>query len=246
MKITKKQHAELPAWLQASFTVVDGDADSYDNGEHDEDVTGLQTALATERRLRKTAEKEAKAAKAAKDLEDDDGDDGDGKPDKGGKDKTARERARIQKEADDRVAAVLDKSGKALVKAEQEKLAAKLFVNPDRDAIHLSSRIGYEIVDGEAVLVVKDKAGNTMEGKTVDSLRKEMLADKQYSGIVVASRASGGGAATTRDNGNQTGSQDDSKSEKEMPDISKLSGKEIVKAMREAGKAPSTEAATEE
>lgn len=246
MKITAAQWKKLPKDLQENFTQDPDDADSYDNGEHSEDVTALKATLKKERTARKALEKKAKEREDAEgDDDEDDGEgEGDGKPGKAkpagkpGKGDSAAKRAadRARAESEAAVKKMQEKLGQQAVRTEQERLAAALFKNPGRDGVHLANRISYELDDdGEVTIVYKDKSGNPVSD--VAKLKKEFLADKEFSGIVIASKATGGGTAPSTDQAGAGGDGDKSSKGKDV-DLSKSSAKDIVKALKEQGKAP--------
>lgn len=243
MKITKKQFEELPAWLKKSFTVNPDDADEFDNGETDEDVAGLKDALGKERKARKNAEKEAKELRGKVPADDDDDDDTPPAREPKAGSAAAKHKAALaaaQADADKRVAEAHAAAGKALVDAEIAKLAGEIFVKPGRDAVHLRDRVGYEVEDGKVVLVYKDAKGEVAAGLNAAGLKKEVLANKDFSGILLASRATGGGAEPKPSGSSEAGSEADKSAEK-APDYRKLSGKELVASLKAQGKAPAAE-----
>jgi len=58
----------------------------------------------------------------------------------------------------------------------------------------IAPRLGYEMKDGQARVVVKDAAGKP-SALTVAELKAEITADPAYAPLIAASKASGGGAA---------------------------------------------------
>jgi hypothetical protein len=85
-----------------------------------------------------------------------------------------------------------------LVEKEAQRLATKLAV--DADAAEtltelLQKRLAVEIgTDGRATTRVLDSAGK-LSAATLDDYEKEILATKRYAGLLLASKASGGGAS---------------------------------------------------
>lgn len=83
---------------------------------------------------------------------------------------------------------------KLVRESEVDKLATELF---DKNATigrpHIAGRLTVVEENGERVLKVLDKDGNP-SAMTTEELKKEMLQDKTFAGILVGSRASGGSA----------------------------------------------------
>lgn len=103
-----------------------------------------------------------------------------------------------------------------------DKLAVELF---DKNATigkpHIAGRLKIELENGEHVVKVVDKDGKP-SASTVDDLKKEILQDKTFAGILVGSRSSGGGA-----NGGQGGSGAPSGNNTSF-DAAKASAKDLV------------------
>jgi flagellar biosynthesis GTPase FlhF len=80
-----------------------------------------------------------------------------------------------------------------LVEGEAGKLAAALSKSPSLLLPHIKARLAAEFTDGKAVTRVLDKDGKP-SAATIDDLRKEILANKDYAPILVGSNGSGGGS----------------------------------------------------
>lgn len=84
---------------------------------------------------------------------------------------------------------------RTLVKSTAENLATKISTAPKLMAKAIEERLTVEMNGNDTVLRVLDKDGKA-SALSVDDLERELLADKDYSAIIVASKASGGGAGT--------------------------------------------------
>jgi arsenate reductase-like glutaredoxin family protein len=101
---------------------------------------------------------------------------------------------KLLSEKDALVASLGGQVDKHVREATVDKLAAELF---DKNAAigrpHVASRLKTVEVNGERVVKVLDANGNETDMSTED-LKKELLQNKMFAGILVGSRASGGGA----------------------------------------------------
>jgi hypothetical protein len=88
------------------------------------------------------------------------------------------------------------------------ELAAEISTVPKVMVHHIKSRLKIEFDDDEPILRVLDSAGNPSALSLVD-LRKELVADKELSGIVKASEGRGGGASGNRRGGGAAKTLDD-------------------------------------
>jgi hypothetical protein len=86
--------------------------------------------------------------------------------------------------------------------AAANELAASLAVEGSAKTLlpHIQSRLKTEFRDGEAVTVVLDAAGKP-SAMTIEELGQEIAADPAFAPIIVASKASGGGAKGTKGGG---------------------------------------------
>jgi hypothetical protein len=91
---------------------------------------------------------------------------------------------------------------------EATEMAAQLAIPDSAEALypHIRGRLAVEMRDGQRTTVVRDKDGKA-SALTLDDLKKEILATKAFQPLLVANRASGGGA-----NGGKGGGATDSKS----------------------------------
>lgn len=119
-----------------------------------------------------------------------------------------------------------------LVDAEANKLASALSKSPGLLLPHIKARLAAEFADGKAVTRILDKDGKP-SAFTIDDLRKEILANKEFAPILVGSNGSGGGSGgpgagggsfNIKDYKNEDGSVNWSKvhqGSKENPDLVK-------------------------
>jgi hypothetical protein len=189
MKLKKAVWDLLPDTLKKTFTQV-GDTEDYDNGE--EDVKGLKSALEREREEAKTLKEERKAIKDAADaaaLE----------AAKAKGDTTALEAswaaklARTEAAKDALLAKQTSQLRKVTLEAEARKLATEMSTHPDLIERFIMDRLDLNLDGDMPSIRVLDSTGKP-SAATLADLKNEFVADKRFSGIVVASLASGGGA----------------------------------------------------
>lgn len=98
-------------------------------------------------------------------------------------------------------------------------MASEISTSPQVILPHITKRLKTEKGDdGKYVTKVLDKEGK-ISASTVEDLKKELLTDKQFAPILIASKGSGGGA-----NGNRGGGADHTK----KPNFATASVKEIA------------------
>lgn len=73
-------------------------------------------------------------------------------------------------------------------------VSSEVFVAPALGLPHVAKRLKMEIVDGKPQTVVLDANGKE-SAMTLDELKAELLANPEYAGATIGSKASGGGAA---------------------------------------------------
>jgi hypothetical protein len=100
------------------------------------------------------------------------------------------------------------KLNKALVEDKAMSIALKLTGGNEDNAVllkpHLLSRLTVDTTGDEAVTRVLDTAGKP-SAATLEEFEKEIVANKTYSGIIVASKASGGADPSKRTSTSQGG-----------------------------------------
>jgi len=122
--------------------------------------------------------------------------------------------------------ALANRLGQSALDGQANALAAEIFVNSSRDSRWIKDRMGFKYDDdtGEVTVFIKDKQGQP-SNMTSDDLKKEMLANKDFADIMIASKASGG--ARSEANGqNSSGGAANQNSEK--PDLSRLNPQEMI------------------
>ena len=221
-KYAKKD--EIPKGSEEHYKEVDGawvlDADF-------EDVGPLKRAKEHEAKARKTAEDALKAAQdelTAKQTELDGMREGAiPKADVAAlKNSYEAKLAKVTGEKDAEIGSLRGSLDKHVLQGTVDKLAVELF---DKNATigkpHIAGRLKIEQENGEHVVKVLDRDGKP-SASTVDDLKKEILQDKTFAGILVGSRSSGGGA-----NGGQGGSGAPSGDNKSF-DAAKATTKDLV------------------
>lgn len=74
-----------------------------------------------------------------------------------------------------------------------KELAAAISTSPNVMLPHIKARLTVDMEDGEPKLVVLNKDGKPSVA-TLDDLKKELVANKDFSAILIGSKGSGGGA----------------------------------------------------
>jgi hypothetical protein len=95
---------------------------------------------------------------------------------------------------------LLDKLNKALVRDKARQIAAKLTATPENALLlepHILPRLTADTSGDEAVTRVLDREGK-LSAATLEEFEKEIVANKTYSGIIVATKASGGADPSKR------------------------------------------------
>lgn len=248
-KITKAEYDKLSDERKKDYKAGEF-SDTYvldtDEGGED-DPAELRRALAREREDRKKAQKELRELKEK--GEGDDGDEGEGEgegePAPKGKGKRATEdaakidrdwKAKFDKETGKLNAKLAAKDTfikKQMIEGTANSIAAKISTSPKLLAKAIQDRLSVDMDGDEPELVILGDDGKA-SGLTVDKLEKEFVANKEYSSIIIGSKASGGGAPKTSPD-TKTGGGAPASDEK--TDLSKLSGKDLaatLKARKEA------------
>lgn len=207
-KLDKAGYDALVKELQAEYKVDPKDPNVFTlDAEPDEDTGALKRAKAAEKsRADKLAEDKAalQAEYDAKLAELD----GTSKDFKELKDKT-KGMTKLEKDLADLQARDIARTEKLQaketlrVRGENAQSLAEKLVGKEKAALmlpHIKERLGVAFDDeGEPTLQIFDKAGK-VSTTTLADLEKEFRQDKTFSGIVVASKASGGGAPSQQGN----------------------------------------------
>jgi len=101
--------------------------------------------------------------------------------------------AAMQKEAADRIAQKDAFISKILVDGEAHRIAAEISSSPNLILPHIKARLAADLDSDTPSTKVLDATGN-LSALTLEDLKKEFVANKDYSSIILASKASGSGA----------------------------------------------------
>jgi hypothetical protein len=196
LKLDKAAHATLPADLQKEYKANGDDEFVLETDVKFEDVAPLKNALKEEKKHRKeatekvtaleesvatlTEEKEKLEARGQKpsDLE-----------------KSWQVKVdKIKADADKRTGELTTQLRTLLVDNVATTMAGEISISPQLMLPHLKNRLAIEETDGKFITRVLDSEGKA-SALSVNELKAEILADKQFAPIIKASNASGGGAS---------------------------------------------------
>lgn len=232
-KITKEEHSKLSAELKAEY-IEDGDGFRLDVSG-DEDTGALKRAKDREAQLRREAEKKLQEAQEQLDaLGSDD----------------ARKKGDIQtlerswqKKLDDAnaenkatIAKLTGHVTKTLLDGTAAQLAGKISTVPALMAKAIRERLVVDFEGDEPTLKILDASGKP-SAMTVEQLSQEFVANKDFSSIIVGSKATGGGAAKdgfAKRNGGAA--QNDTDKPVSLATMNPRDLAEKIKANREANK----------
>ena len=196
-KLTKEEHAKLSEHIKAEY-IEDGDGFRLDI-DGDEDTGALKRAKDREAQLRREAETKLREAQEQLDaLGNDD----------------ARKKGDIQtlekswqKKLDDSKAEYESKLGKLtshtktqLVDNVAQQIASKISNAPALLLPHIKARLAADFEGDAPVTRILDKDGKP-SAMTVEELSAEFVANKDFSAIITASKASGGAGKPSNSNG---------------------------------------------
>lgn len=179
----------LPADIAKEYK-KDGDSYVLDTDVKYEDVTGLKSALDAEKRARKEAtEKNTTYEEKISDLEKRAGSATD--LEKSWQDKLTKKEQEFKQKLDAKDGQLRE----VLVDSEAIRIANEIAVPGGAELLlpHLTKRLTMEEVDGKMLVRVLDSEGK-MTALSVKEFQSEVIADKKFASILVASKASGGGA----------------------------------------------------
>ena len=193
-KMTKEDHANLPDHLKSEY-IEDGDGFRLDI-DGDDDNGALKRAKDREVQLRRDAEARLKDAQDQLDaLGSDD----------------ARKKGDIQtlekswqKKIDDQRAGYEDRLGKLtahtktqLVDSVAMQIASKISSAPAIMLPHIKARLAADF-DGDSPVTRVLGADGSLSSMSIDALSAEFVANKDFSAIILASKATGGAGSTSR------------------------------------------------
>ena len=196
-KLTKEEHSKLSDHLKAEY-IEDGDGFRLDI-DGDEDTGALKRAKDREAQLRRDAE--AKLREAQEELDRINGDDARKKGDIATLEKSWQKKLDDTKaEYEGKVSKLTTHTTKTLVDNVATQIATKISNAPALLLPHIKSRLQADF-EGEApVTRVLDKDGK-VSAMTVEELAAEFVANKDFSAIITASKASGGAGKPSNNNG---------------------------------------------
>lgn len=190
-KLSKEAFEKLSKDIQSEYKEKDGEYVLDIDG--DEDTSALKRAKDREQQRAKDAEKRADELQAQLD---------------GISDKDSRKRGDIEtlekawkKKADEtqaqydaRIGKLEGYAKKSLIEGTASAIAAKISTVPALMAKAVRERLTVDFDGDEPTLRILGTDGKP-SAMTIEDLSKEFVANKDYSGIIVGSKASGGGAA---------------------------------------------------
>ena len=226
-RITKEEHSKLADALKFEY-VEDGDGFRLDvDGE--EDTGALRRAKDRETQLRKDAEKEARELREK--LEGVEGDDARKKGDIATLEKSWQSKMDKQKEEyEGRIGKLTSHTTKSLVDNVALGIASKISNAPNLILPHIRARLQANFDGDEPTTVVLGKDGKA-SAMTLEELSAEFVANKDFSAIITASKASGGAGKPSQNGGgapNISGQPDKS------ADLSKMNPTQLAAHLKEA------------
>ena len=226
-KLTKEEHAKLSDALKAEY-IEDGDGFRLDV-DGDEDTGALKRAKDREAQLRKDAEKEAKELRER--LESIEGDDARKKGDIATLEKSWQSKLDKQREEyEDKLSKLTAHTTKTLVDNVASQLAHKISNAPALIMPHIKSRLMADFEGDTPVTRVLDKDGKP-SALTIDELANEFVANKDFSAIITASKASGGAGKPSQNGG---GAPKFNGQSDKPADLSKMNPAELAAYLKEA------------
>lgn len=189
-KLTKAEYDKLSDVLKSEY-IEDGDGYRLDvDGE--EDTGALKRAKDREAQLRRDAEKRAK------DLEDQLAAVTDGDARKKGDIETlekswSKKLGETEAQYKARIDKLTDYTRRTMVDGTAMAIASKISTVPALMAKAVRERLTVDFEGDEPALRILDTSGKP-SALTVDELTKEFVANKDFSSIIIGSKASGGGA----------------------------------------------------
>lgn len=227
-KLTKDEYAKLSEHLKAEY-VEDGDGFRLDvDGE--EDTGALKRAKDRESQLRKEAE--AKLKEAQEQLDALGTDDARKKGDIATLEKSWQAKLDAQKaESETRISKLTSHTTKSLVDNVALSIATKISNAPSLLLPHIKTRLQADFEGDEPKTRVLDKDGKP-SALTLDELASEFVANKDFSAIITASKASGGAGKSSQNGGGAPNNSGNSGNQ--SADFSKMKPSELAAHLKEA------------
>ena len=204
-KLTKEEHSKLSDHLKAEY-IEDGDGFRLDI-DGDEDTGALKRAKDREAQLRREAE--TKLREAQEQLDALGNDDARKKGDIQTLEKSWQKKLEDQKsEYEGKVSKLTAHTTKTLVDNVATQIATKISNAPALLLPHIKSRLQADFEGDAPVTRILDKDGKP-SAMTVEELAAEFVANKDFSAIITASKASGGAGRSSNQNGGGAANQSD-------------------------------------
>lgn len=196
-KLSKAEYDKLSDAIKAEY-IEDGDGFRLDI-DGDEDTGALKRAKDREAQLRRDAE--AKLREAQEELDRINGDDARKKGDIATLEKSWQKKLDDTKaEYEGKVSKLTTHTTKTLVDNVATQIATKISNAPALLLPHIKSRLQADFEGDAPVTRVLDKDGKP-SAMTVEELAAEFVANKDFSAIITASKASGGAGRSSNQNG---------------------------------------------
>lgn len=218
LKLKVEKLEDVPESLRGEYT-EDKEGGGFVLGvEGLEDTAALKRAKDHEVEARKKAEKRAKeledaqkleAEKARKAAEDAARAAGNTEAlEKSWKDKLAATETEWRTKHESEVGSLTSDVTRLLIDNVATTMASQIALEGSATVLipHIASRLAVEVRDGQRVTVVKDKDGKS-SALSLDDLKKEIVGNKAFAPLLVASKGSGGGAGGGNKGGGAAGAK---------------------------------------
>lgn len=196
-KLTKEEYSKLSDHIKAEY-IEDGDGFRLDI-DGDEDTGALKRAKDREAQLRRDAE--AKLREAQEELDRINGDDARKKGDIATLEKSWQKKLEDQKaEYEGKLGKLTSHTKTQLVDNVAQQIASKISNAPALLLPHIKARLAADFEGDAPVTRILDKDGKP-SAMTIEELSAEFVANKDFSAIITASKASGGAGKPSNSNG---------------------------------------------
>lgn len=228
-KLTKDEHAKLPDALKAEYK-ADGDGFALDV-DGDEDTGALKRAKDREVQLRKEAEeREAELKRQLDEMGSDDAR-------KKGDIKTLEASWKSKNEADKadakkKIDSLSSQLNKHLIDNVAQAMATKISKAPALLLPHIKARLQADLTGDEPLTRVLDAQGKVSALSLAD-LEAEFVANKDFSAIIVASRASGGAGKPALHGGGAPNGGFQNGNQNQPADLSKMNARDLAAHIKE-------------
>ena len=196
-KLSKAEYDKLSDAIKAEY-IEDGDGFRLDI-DGDEDTSALKRAKDREAQLRRDAE--AKLREAQEELDRINGDDARKKGDIATLEKSWQKKLEDQKaEYEGKLGKLTSHTKTQLVDNVAQQIASKISNAPALLLPHIKARLAADFEGDAPVTRILDKDGKP-SAMTIEELSAEFVANKDFSAIITASKASGGAGKPSNNNG---------------------------------------------